>query len=363
LDSKVSDTTSEPVPQQATEKAEDQTAGDTPAEELQRISFDAQPADTTTAQYTSVPIPEINAPITLSPRTSLDSKSSRPSLDLPTTQSAESEATLPQTAAELETELSALRKTHDQTILEHREELHSHLERIDALQSKLTYLSQSLASQAKAASKSADTNDPLEKKLAEKDAQVAALMEEGQKLSKTELKHLNAIKKMRMKVTDTEKEIANLKQRLSRAEKSIGDSTERARRAEAAERNAQEKLKIVGRIEKDVDALRAEREEAGLTIGELRRQLSDALSRAEEAEKRAKSGALEAEKRATADLRDDLENARIEKKLADDRSRKEIQEVKEDAARQQERAKIVELELQGEITVSFLLEAQFRTMH
>ncbi|KAF2813266.1 uncharacterized protein BDZ99DRAFT_411876, partial [Mytilinidion resinicola] len=351
LDSKVSDTTSEPVPQQLPEKTDGQTAEDAATEELPRASFDAPPSDVaTTTPSTSVPIPEINAPSAPSPRTSFDSNPSRPSFDLSTTQVIENEELSPRTISEYETELSSLRKIHDQTLSEHREELHSHLERIDALQSKLTYLSQSLASQAKTAAKSADSNDPLEKKLADKDTQIAALMEEGQNLSKTELKHLNAIKKMRLKATETEKDITSLKQRLSRAEKSIGDTVERAKRAEAAERAAQEKLKIVGRIEKDVDALRAEREEAGLMIGELRRQLSDALARAEEAERRAKSGQLEAERRVTADLREDLENTRIEKKLAEDRFKKEIQEVREDAARQQERAKIVELELRGEIT-------------
>lgn len=334
------------------EKAVGQTAGASVAEELPRTSSDAQTTEPISTQPVAVQIPEIIAPLSLTPRTSLDSNPSRPSFDLSTIPGAESEEPLSQNASELAIELSSLRKTHDESVRESREELNSHLERIDALQSKLTYLSQSLASQAKAA-KSSDSSDPVEKKLADKDAQIAALMDEGQKLSKTELKHLNAIKKMRTKATDAEKDIALLKQRLAKAEKSISDMTDRARRAEAAEKAAHEKLRIVGRIEKDVDALRAEREEAGLTIGELRRQLSDALSRAEDAEKRAKSGELEAAKRATADLREDLDNARIEKKLAEDRFKKDVQEAKEDAARQQERANIVELELKGEITVRF----------
>lgn len=233
---------------------------------------------------------------------------------------------------------------------DHREELNSHLERIDALQSKLTYLSQQLASSAKAATTDAEST-PADKKLAEKDAQIAALMEEGQKLSKTEMKHLTTIKKMRTKAQETDKEITMLKQRLSKAEKSIGEQTDRAKRAEAAEKAAQEKLKIVGKIEKDIEIIRAEREEAGLTITELRRQLNDAVSRAEDAEKRVQAGALEAEKRVTASLKDDIENLRIEKKLAEDRGKRELQDAKEDATRQQERAKVAELELRGEIAV------------
>ncbi|KAF2691031.1 hypothetical protein K458DRAFT_66157 [Lentithecium fluviatile CBS 122367] len=62
-----------------------------------------------------------------------------------------------------------------------------------------------------------------------------------------------------------------------------------------------------------------------------------------------KAGALEAEKRVTASLKEDIDNMRIEKKLAEDRAKRELQDAKEEATRQQERAKIAELELRGEI--------------
>lgn len=234
---------------------------------------------------------------------------------------------------------------------DNREEINAHLERIDALQSKLTYLSEQLAASAKSASSDKDAT-PTDKKLAEKDAQIAALMEEGQKLSKTEMKHMTTIKKMRAKSQEQDKEMTMLKQRLTKAEKSITEQSERARRAEAAEKSSQEKLKIVGKIEKDIETIRAEREEAGMTISELRKQLNDALSRAEDAEKRVQSGALEAEKRATRSLQEDIENLRIEKKLAEDRAKKELQAARDEAKSQQEKAQVVELELRGEIAVS-----------
>lgn len=349
LDSKVSDTTPETTPHQPSQADQPSKSDDTQAEELPRTTSEAVPAEAASSPFMPKPIPETQALPTPSPRMSLDSPLSRPSIDLSTTHGAESDTPSPRSPSSYESELSSLRKTHEGSLLEHREELNSHLERIDTLQSKLAYLSQSLATQARAAASSPDTKDPIEKKLAEKDAQIAALMEEGQNLSKTELKHLTTIKKLRVKAAETDKEIGSLKQWLSKAEKSINEATERAKRSEAAEKAAQEKLKIVGRIEKDFDALRAEREEAGLTIGELRRQLNDALMRAEEAEKRAQSGALEAEKRATTELREDIENVRIEKKLVEDRARNEIRDLKEEAARQQERAKVSELELKSEI--------------
>ena len=312
-------------------------------------------ADPIVTEQPSMRIPTMSVPSAVtqrvaSPRQSLDSNPTRPSIDIspppedaPTTRDPDI----------LQTELSTLKETHEESLREHREELNSHLERIDALQSKLTYLSQQLAASAKTASAEAEAT-PADKKLAEKDAQIAALMEEGQKLSKTEMKHLTTIKKMRAKGQEQDKEIKLLKQRLAKAEQGITEQSERAKRAEAAEKTSQEKLKIVSKIEKDIVTIQAEREEAGLTIAELRRQLNDALSRAEDAEKRVKAGALEAEKRTTASLQEDMENMRIEKKIAEDRSKRELQASKEEAKSQLEKANVVELELRGEIAVSYL---------
>ncbi|KAH7095450.1 TATA element modulatory factor 1 TATA binding-domain-containing protein [Paraphoma chrysanthemicola] len=301
-------------------------------------------------QPTSTPmamsIPSIVTPQPSSPRQSLDSNLSRPSIDASTL--ADTDDFTTRDPDVLLTQLSALQEAHEETVRGHRDELNGHLERIDALQSKLSYLAQQLATSAKSAATDADTT-PQDKKLAEKDAQIAALMEEGQRLSKTEMKHLTTVKQLRAKAQEHNKEIATLKQRLTKAEKSITEQSERAKRAEAAEKSAQEKLKIVGKIEKDIELIRAEREEAGMTIAELRRQLSDALSRAEVAEKKVQAGALEAEKKATASLKEDIENLRIEKKLAEDRAKRDLQTSKDEAKSQQEKAKVTELELRGEI--------------
>jgi hypothetical protein len=355
IDSRVSEIASEAV---SDSKDEGAKAEEIKADASPRPSTDSPlvspPATTVVSDQPasfampSMPIPSILTPQTLSPRQSIDSNQSRPSIDLSTT--ADLDIPTPRSPGTADAELSSLRKTQEEMISDHREELNSHLERIDALQSKLTYLSQQLATAAKTASSDEEAT-PTEKRLAEKDAQISALMEEGQKLSKKEMQYMTTIKKMRTKAQETDRDIATLKQRLTKAERSIGEQTDRAKRAEAAERAAQDKLKIVGRIEKDLELIRSEREEAGLTIGELRRQLNDALSRAEDAEKRIQAGALEAEKRVTASLKEDMENVRIEKKLAEDRGKRDLQEARDEAVRQQERAKVAELELRGEIAV------------
>ncbi|KAF1931017.1 uncharacterized protein M421DRAFT_57514 [Didymella exigua CBS 183.55] len=303
----------------------------------------------TATRMPTMPMPSIVTPKTSSPRQSIDSNPSRPSIDLSApTEPAKPPIPSTQEPDELVHELSSLQQAHEETVRSHRDELNSHLERIDALQSKLAYLSQQLAASAKAASADSDATSQ-DKKLAEKDAQIAALMEEGQKLSRTEMKHMTTIKQLRARGQEQNKELTALKQRLTKAEKSITEQSERAKRAEAGEKAAQEKLKVVDKIEKDINTIKAEREEANLTITELRKQLTNALSRAEDAEKRVKAGALEAEQRVTASLQEDLDNLRIEKKLAEDRAKKEVQAAQEQAKSQQEKANVTELELRGEI--------------
>ncbi|KAF2272585.1 uncharacterized protein EI97DRAFT_452937 [Westerdykella ornata] len=347
IDSKQSEGTS--VAKDEASNAED----DKKPEAIARASMDSTPVSTSpapavTEQPASIPlpamsIPSIVTPETASPRPSMDSNPSRSSIDASTL--AESEPVLSRSPGDVEAELAALQKTHEEKLREHREELHAHLERIDSLQAKLAYLTEQMAASAKAAAADSDAT-PVDKKLAEKDAQIAALMEEGQKLSKKEMNHLTTIRKMHAKAKETDKQVEAIKQRLAKAEKIATEQTERARRAEAAERAAQEKLKIVGKIEKDIELIKAEREEAGLTIMELRRQLSDALSKADEAEKRVQAGALEAEKRVTASLKEDIENLRIEKKLAEDRGKRELQEAKDEATRQREKANNLETKLE-----------------
>ncbi|KAL9092320.1 MAG: hypothetical protein Q9165_004494 [Trypethelium subeluteriae] len=245
------------------------------------------------------------------------------------------------TLAEHEAELEKLRT-------EHRDELNAHLERIDALQAKLTLLARSTAATAQAASKATAYDSP-DQKIAERDERIAQLLEEGTKLSATEIKHLGIIKKLRSRVTEEEKAREELKKRLSRVEGAVQDAKERARRAETELKVAGERIKRVGRLEGEVEALRAERDGHGTTMLELQSQLEESKQRADEAEKKIQFGALEAKKRAADDLAEQLENARIDKKLLEERLRVDIKQAEEDAQRKEEHAKVSELELKAEI--------------
>lgn len=272
-----------------------------------------------------------------------ESPSSRPSSDLPNGSKTPSKS-----ATELEAEMSQMRSDYEQAEKQRQEEMHAHLERIDALQAKLQYLAKETVAAAKEANASAAAGSP-EAKAAEKDAKIALLMQEGEKLSKTELRHLQTIKKLRAKTAEDEKSTAELRKRLDRVERSEADLKQKVRRAEIAERQANEKIKQIAIIEKQVDEMSEDRERAAELIRTLTTQLKDAEKKAEQAQKEASSKATEADKNRVAELENELEDAQIEKKLAEDRAKSETRKVKEEADRQRERFNVRELEYKNEI--------------
>ncbi|KAF1814370.1 hypothetical protein P152DRAFT_456615 [Eremomyces bilateralis CBS 781.70] len=333
LESRVSETLSE-LQQEVVDKGKDH---DTSESEI-------QPAH-----------PSLNAPSVPEeplPRLSTDSPSAKPSLEIPAiSEPPQDEATAGAADHALtygEDNVEELRKKYEEESRQRSEEMHAHLERIDALQAKLQYLAKSAAEAARHAKESAEAGS-LDRKLAEKEEQIALLMDEGQTLSKKELQHMTAIKKLRADASVQDKRLGEMKKRLDATERNASEATERARRAEVNERQAIERMKVLGRLEKDVDQLRLDREAAALTIADLKRQLTEANDRAIDAESRVHADSLEAEKRTVVDLTDQLENASIEKKLAEDRARSEIQGIKEQLSQQQEKTKLAESELKAEI--------------
>jgi myosin heavy subunit len=267
---------------------------------------------------------------TTSASVSVDS-SSRPSLELPNGHA------IPRTPAELEAELNTMRQTEKQR----QDEIHAYMEKIDALQAKLSYLANETVAAAKAANASTEANAD-QKTVAEKDERIALLMEEGEKLSKSEMKHLQTIKKLRTQKTEDDKITADAKKREL-------DVRQRLRRAEVEGRQANEKIKKIEGIEKQVDELRVDRENAAELVKSLTVQLKEAKEKTERVEKEAKEKANEVDKGRIAALENEVEDAQIERKLAEDRATAEIKKLKEDAEGQKQRFDVRELELKNEI--------------
>ncbi|KAK2740897.1 hypothetical protein FQN55_008596 [Onygenales sp. PD_40] len=257
-------------------------------------------------------------------------------------------ATAPTT--DYETTMAQLQADHEASELRWQEELHGYVERIDALQSKLKYLAKEAAESARNAAASTEAGS-FEKKLLEKDEQIANLMEEGQKLSKTELDHRATIKKLRQNIVDNAKSQAESKKKFEKIEKDLARAEDRANRAENAERRAIEKSNAQSKIEKELETVSAERNASNSTIADLKAQLNRAVARAEAAERKAQMESAEIEKRQVAELKDDLSSAKIEREISEEKLRREIRDLKEGIEREKGRARILEIELRGEQSV------------
>lgn len=300
-----------------------------------------------------------------------DSKSSRQSIDSRNSTSARLSLDLPRLLAEVpsspkmngitssggtstpsryEQTIEQMRSDYEAAEVRRQEETHVYLERIDALQSKLQYLTKEAAEIAKTAKSEADYGS-VEDKLATKDEKIALLLEEGHKLSQTELKHMSIIKKLRAKATDDEKRIAEANRLSDRHEKAAREAQERAKRAEEAEKRALEQARSLPRLVDDLETMRADRDAQDALIQDLQTQLADATSAARQAEEKAQTEALEAEKKRTADLADELSTVKNEKELAERQYQTELRELQEKSEREKERARVAELERQGEQNV------------
>ncbi|TLS27348.1 hypothetical protein PpBr36_05101 [Pyricularia pennisetigena] len=230
---------------------------------------------------------------------------------------------------------------------QNQEEINDYVEKIDALQAKLQYLAREAAEAAKKAIQAAPPGS-LERKLAEKDQQIALLMEEGKKLGVTEQKHRTIMKKLRAKIAEDEKEMNELKAARSKADAEAESLRRQGRRANDLEKFHEESLKRIGQLQKDINGLRAESATKDSTIADLKSQLQQAQDAAEAQNAKATDQALEKERRRAQDLEDEVAALKVEKTLAADRAKAQAQELQEKLERANERARVVEAELKAE---------------
>jgi hypothetical protein len=255
---------------------------------------------------------------------------------------------LPRSADDLQELL--IRLQADLAICETRraEESHAASERVDALEAKLQYLSRSSAAEAR--ERSAST--PTEKALAERDEKIALLIEEGEQLSKNELKLQTAIKKLRAKAQDEEKAAAEAKRRQEKAEKQVEDEREKTRRLQESERKLNETVKALGNIEGEIETLRKGNVAATEIIKDLEQKLDEERMRVEEAEGKAQTEALEKEKKTTLELGARLERVQSEAAMVEEKLKSEVGDLKSKVERDSEKARAREAELKAEQSVS-----------
>lgn len=250
---------------------------------------------------------------------------------------------------DLETTITLLREDLALCEARRQEESHAAAERIDALEDKIRYLARESAEVSRQKANGAPSG--LEKKLAEAQEKIALLLEEGEKLSKNELKLQNSIKKFRTKAQEEEKATAEAKRRAERAEKEAIDAKEKAKRAVENEKRASERVKGAVRLESEVEGLRREKESSANVIAELKGKLEEVTDRAEDAESRIQTEALEKERKVTVELKAEIERVQSEAALVEERLQSEVRDLKAKMERDTERARIMEEELKGEQSV------------
>lgn len=251
---------------------------------------------------------------------------------------------------ELERIISRLQE--DLVICETRrqEETYAASERIDALEEKIRYLARESADASRHRGNLIPAGG-LEKKLAEREEKIALLLEEGENLSKNELRLQNTIKKLRAKAQDDERIAADTKRKAEKAEKDITAAKEEARRAHEAEKMAQQRVKILNKVESEVEILRRERDASKGIMAELKEKTEAMRRRAEEAENKVQTEALENEQKTTVVLRAHIEHLQSEAALVENRFRAEINNLRNKMERQAEQSRLREAELTAEQAV------------
>ena len=295
------------------------------------ISSDRSSSAKPSLEISDTPLPEISD--------ALDQSSSAPILD------EETEASNEHSAA-----LAKLQAEHEEEEKRWQDELHSYIERMDAMQSKLLYLTKEASTSANIAASKAPAGS-LEKKLLEKEEKIALLMEEGQKLSKTELNYMTTIKKLRAQAADGQKVQKDLRAQIQRAEKERQVAADRALRAEANVRKVEELAATSAKSDKDYEAVVRERNALNATVADIKSQLARALARAETAESKAQTDVLERERRQVAELKDDLTSQKIEHELRETKLRREAQQLRDSLEREKQVSRSLETELRGEQSV------------
>lgn len=231
--------------------------------------------------------------------------------------------------------------------LRRQEETHQYLERIDALQAKLQYLTREAMEAAKSAEHNSETGTTTEK-LAQKDEKIALLMQEGNKLSQNEMKLLTNIKKLRAKSLEDEKRLALSRQASEKAEKAKSALYEQIKQNESCQMDERDMLR---KAEKDLERVKGELSFKASKLSELQNQVSDQNASRQLDDSNKHKELLTIEKKSTLSLMENLSTLNIEKNLADHRHRAQIKELQENADRERERHRISDSELRGELGV------------
>lgn len=238
----------------------------------------------------------------------------------------------------------------DETRPQNQDEIHTYIERIDALEAKLQYLAREASAAARKEALAAPSGS-AEKKLAERDQQIAQLMEEGKNLASNEQKLRTILKNLRKKQAEDEKEIGNLKAAKEKADMEMENLRKRARLSDELEKSQNDLQRRLDQSQRELNNLRPEVKSKDAIIAELRSQLQKATEQADAMSAKVNDKAREQDQRRIAELEESVEALKIEKNLMADRAKAQADELRKEAERASEKAKALELELKAEVQV------------
>ncbi|RCI11820.1 hypothetical protein L249_7375 [Ophiocordyceps polyrhachis-furcata BCC 54312] len=236
----------------------------------------------------------------------------------------------------------------------HQDEIREYVEQIDSLQSKVQYLSRNVAESAKKAASSA-VSGSMERKLAEKDEKIALLMEEGQKLSSAEQKFRATIKKLRLQLTENERQTAELRKDKEKAASEAASLRSRHNGTEQPE----EAWKAAATLQREISSLRkanAARDEECRRL-EQEVKLKEEQAEAIRAEASSKAEAVEGQRQR--EFQDAIAALQAEKESLVSKARREGTEWREKLERAAERSRLTEEELGLELRS---MESKLETM-
>ncbi len=245
---------------------------------------------------------------------------------------------------------AGLQKALDEAQAQHQEETHGYIERIDALEAKLQFLAREATESARKAVLAAPAGS-AERKLAEKDQQIAQLMEEGKNLASTEQKHRTILKKLRAKLSDEEKELTSLKAAKEKTDRELESARIKARRADELEKARVDLQKKLDNAQRELTLLKPEVESKNSTIADLKSQLQKATEQADAMTAKVNDQARDQDRKKIADLEESVAALQVEKNLVADRAKIQEHDLREKAERANERLRALELEMKAEVQI------------
>ncbi|KAL1921986.1 uncharacterized protein VTP21DRAFT_10628 [Calcarisporiella thermophila] len=196
--------------------------------------------------------------------------------------------------------------------------------------------------------------------LAEKEEKISGLLQEGEKLSKNELKNLNTIKKLRAERTEQEKQMNDLQKRFEKLTSDHADLQSKLTRATEAEKRANDRakqlsdtsdrhLKQINRLEAELASLKETNVNLQVALDRARLDLTEARKAGEDASSQAQSSALEKELKANEELHRTLEAERNKANEMEQNLRRELLQLRAAISNAQEQIRRQEEDARHEI--------------